>query len=84
MAAKKAVPKLPFRNFFMYREVTDFLESLAKARPNLCRLGSLGQSRQGREVHLLTVTDFKSGDPEDRPGYLIHGNIHAGELAGTH
>ena len=84
MAAKKAVPKLPFRHFFTYREVTDFLESLAELRPNLCRLESLGQSRQGRELHLLTVTDFKSGDPRDRPGYLVHGNIHAGELAGTH
>ena len=30
------------------------------------------------------VADFDSGAPEDRPAYLVHGNIHAGEVAGTH
>jgi len=84
MAKKKAVPQLSFRRFFTYQELTDYLESLAKARPGLCRLESLGASRQGRQVHLLMVTDFRSGNPEDRPGYLVHGNIHACELAGSH
>ena len=84
MAKKKAVPTLPFRDFLTYKEITDFLERLVAARPDLCRLESLGPSREGREVHLLTVTDFTSGAPEDRPAYLIQANIHAGELAGTH
>ena len=84
MKAKKAVPALPFRDFFSYGETADFLEKLAAARPHLCRLQSLGRSREGRAIPLLTVTDFDSGVPEDRPGYLIIGNIHAGELSGTH
>jgi len=84
MARKKALPTLPFRDFLTYPEITDFLERLTAARPELCRLESLGPSREGREVHLLTVTDFASGAPEDRPAYLIQANIHAGELAGTH
>lgn len=84
MAKKKAVPTLPFRRFLTYQETTDFLEHLVRARPDLCRLESLGPSREGREVHLLTVTDFTSGAPEDRPGYLIQANVHAKELAGTH
>ena len=33
---------------------------------------------------MLTVTDFTSGKPEDRPGYLIQANIHAAEVAGAH
>lgn len=84
MAKKKSVPKLPFRHFFTYDEVTDFVEGLSAVRPDLCRLGSLGESRQGRQIHLLTVTDFSTGKAEDKPAYLIHGNIHASELAGTH
>ncbi|MFC1525807.1 M14 family metallopeptidase [Candidatus Latescibacterota bacterium] len=86
MAKKKArpVPTLPFDHFLSYDEVTAFLEKLAAARPEHCALSSLGPSREGRQVHLLTVTDFASGDPEDRPAYLIHGNIHAAEVAGTH
>jgi hypothetical protein len=78
------LPALQFERFFAYEELTDLVIALADARPGLCKLGSLGRSRQGREIHLLTLTDFASGDPEDRPAYLIHGNIHAGEVAGTH
>jgi hypothetical protein len=33
---------------------------------------------------VLTITDPASGPPEDKPAYLIHGNIHAAELSGTH
>lgn len=84
MAETTEIPELSFRAFFTYEEVTDFVNSLASARPDLCRLSSLGTSREGREIHLLTITDYDSGAPEDKPGYLIHGNIHATELSGTH
>ena len=84
MPARKRIPPLPFRNFFAHEELVEFIEALAASRPDLCRLGSLGRSREGREVYLLTITDFVSGSPDDRPGYLVHGNIHAGELSGTH
>jgi len=84
MAMATGIPELSFRAFFTYQEVTDFVESLAAARPDFCRLSSLGKSREGREIHLLTVTDCASGASEDKPGYLIHGNIHATELSGTH
>ena len=84
MARTPRVPVLPFRHFFTYQELQAFLERLCVARPGLCRLSSLGRSREGREIPLLTVTDFASGAPEDRPAYLIHGNIHASELAGSH
>ncbi len=84
MAGKTELAPLQFDHFFTYDEVTRFLNDLCRARPDLCRLGSLGRSREGREQHLLTVTDFGSGCPEDRPAYVIHGNIHAGEVSGTH
>jgi len=84
MAEHTTLPTLAFDHFLTYAELSRFLNDLVLARPNLCRLGSLGHSRQGREIHLLTVTDFSSGEPEDKPAYLIHANIHATELAGTH
>ncbi|MBM3211341.1 hypothetical protein FJZ33_03910 [Candidatus Poribacteria bacterium] len=65
-------------------EVTDFVKSLASSMPDLCQLSSLGKSREGREVHLLTITDFTTGHTDDKPAYLIYGNIHATELSGTH
>ena len=84
MANEIEIPELPFEAFFTYQQVTDFVNSLASARPDLCRLGTLGKSREGREIHLLTITDYDTGAPEDKPAYLIHGNIHAAELSGTH
>jgi hypothetical protein len=80
----RQIPELQFERFFAYDELTAYVHALADARPDLCKLSSLGPSRQGREIHLLTLTDFSSGAPEDRPAYLIHGNIHASEVAGTH
>ena len=82
--ARSYVPELQFDRFFTYGEMVDFVKSLAEACPDLCRLGSLGHSREGREIYVLTITDFGSGAPQDRPAYLIQGNIHATEVAGTH
>ncbi len=75
---------LSFQNFLSFDEVSDFAEALAEAYPGLCKLSSIGKSREGREILLLTITDFSSGSPDDKPAYLIHGNIHAAELAGSH
>ena len=84
MAAKDKVPRLCFDHFFTYAEVTEFLEALAASRPDLVSLSSIGDSREGRAVHLVTITDRSAGAAEDKPAYLIHGNIHATELSGTH
>ncbi len=78
------LPPLSFDHFFTYDEVTAFVHALAESRPDLVRLSSIGQSREGRAVHLLTITDFDAGPPENKPAYLVHGNIHAVELSGTH
>ena len=84
MPKAKRIPALPFEDFFTYDEVTQFVEALAKSCPDLVTLSSIGDSREGRAVHLLTITDSSTGAAEDKPAYLIHGNIHASELSGTH
>lgn len=79
-----SLPALDYQEFYTYEDVDDFVAALSAARPNLCQVDSLGHSREDRDIHLLTITDFESGSPDDRPAYLIHANIHAVELAGTH
>lgn len=82
---RSALPELPFEHFLTFAEVTAFVEALAAAAgPDLVELSSLGQSREGRALHLLTLTDRSTGPASAKPGYLIHGNIHAAELSGTH
>jgi len=80
----RAVPTLPFRHFLTYAEMEAFLDKLVAARPTLATLHSLGPSREGRQVLCLTLTDPATGPADDKPAYLIHGNIHAAELSGTH
>ena len=80
----RRIPSLPFRGFLTYAEMEAFLRKLVAARPTLAALDSLGESREGRQVYCLTLTDPRTGAPEDKPAYLIHGNIHAPELSGTH
>ncbi len=79
-----ALPPVPFAGFLTSAEVTQYVQSLAAARPGYCRLESLGPSREGRPLHLLVLSDLRTGRAEDRPAYLIHANIHAVEVAGTH
>ena len=82
--AARVLPALPFRDFFTTSEMEDFIAGLAAARPKLCSVSSIGTSREGRELRLLTITDPATGEAGDKPAYLIHGNIHATEVAGTH
>ncbi len=66
-----------------YAGITDICRRLAAAHPNLVQLSSIGKSYQGREMWILTVTDFKKGKPEEKPGFYVDGNIHSNEVQGT-
>ncbi len=78
------VPVLPFTHFLTFAEVSAYASRLVASRPGLATLTSIGTSREGRPLLMLTLTDPSTGAAHDKPAYLIHGNIHATELAGTH
>ena len=78
------IPILPFEHFWRYDELIGFVNELAAACPDRLRLSTLGVSREGRAIPLLTITDPSTGAAEDKPAYLIHGNIQAAELSGAH
>ncbi len=75
---------IQYDHFYTYSEIDAFAQKLAGRHPGLCRVGSLGTSRQGRDIQLLTLTDFTSGRAEDRPGFAIHAGLHAHEPASAH
>ena len=70
-----------FRSAYLgYAELTAQLQTWAQAYPELCRLTSLGQTPEGREIWLLTL----GPDPDRvRPAAWVDGNLHAVELAGS-
>ena len=64
------------------REANAWAEALAADYPGLVRIGSLGESREGRRMTLLTVTDFSTGAAEAKRAIYVQGGIHSRELSG--
>lgn len=70
-----------FRHRYLdYHELTEQLQSWAKAYPDLVRLESAGRTLEGRDIWIMTL-----GQQPDqvRPAVWIDGNMHASELCGT-
>ena len=84
-AGSPKAPKviLNWDRFYDHAAIGEIGRRLQAAHPNTCRLSSIGKSFQGREMWLLTVTDFTKGDPDKKPAMYIDGNIHSNEVQGT-
>lgn len=63
--------------------ITEICKKIAAAYPNLAKLESIGKSYKGRDIWCLTITDFKKGNPDSKPGMYIDGNIHSNEIQGA-
>ena len=77
------MPKVRFNKFYRYNELTRLLKAYAKEYPNLFRLQSIGKSFEGRDVWLVTATNFRSGDDADKPALWVDANLHATEVTGS-
>jgi murein tripeptide amidase MpaA len=73
----------PFNRYLKYDELTCLLKDLTAQYPALLRMESIGKSHEGREVWLLTVTNFATGVDVEKPGFWVDGNLHASEVAGS-
>ena len=78
-------PKVPisWNRYNDHAGITEICRKIVKAYPNLARLESIGKSYEGRDIWCLTITDFKSGDADRKPGMYIDGNIHSNEVQGA-
>ncbi len=84
-AGAPADPLVPaqWNRYHSYAEAAKLLRALANAHPNRARLQSLGRSFGGREMWLLTITNFDKGPELERPAFWIDGGIHANEIQGV-
>ncbi len=71
-----------YDHFYAYDELTDTLRTWTEEAPNLCALESIGESYEGRDIWLVTVTNTETGAHLDKPGFLIEANIHSMEWTG--
>ncbi|MCA0361069.1 MAG: M14 family metallopeptidase [Armatimonadetes bacterium] len=77
------MPNRPQDRYLRYAELTELLQSYAAEHPDLIQISSIGQSFEGREIWMATVTDFETGPPENKPGFWMDGNIHATEVSAS-
>lgn len=75
--------RMSWNRYHDYAQITQFGKDLVKAYPNLVKIESIGKSFEGRDIWVLTLTDFKTGEEKNKPGFYIDGGIHANELQGV-
>jgi hypothetical protein len=78
-----ALPVPRFDTFYRHDELSQLLHDYAAAAPGLVRVESIGKSHEGRDIWVATVTNFSTGDAEDKPAFWADGNIHASELTAS-
>jgi murein tripeptide amidase MpaA len=77
------MPNTKFNRFYRYHELTRLLKAYAKEYPDFIRLESIGKSHEGRDVWLVTATNFPSGVDTEKPAFWVDGNIHASEVTAS-
>lgn len=66
-----------------FAELEVFLKDVADQYPGLTNLSSLGKSFQGRDLWLLTITNFETGPPESKPALWVDGGVDSDEVVST-
>jgi murein tripeptide amidase MpaA len=72
-----------FDTYYRYEDITRFLIDWAEKYSGLCRVDSLGQSYEGRDIWVVTLTNFDTGPDQEKPAYWVDGNIHATEVSAS-
>jgi hypothetical protein len=72
-----------WNKYYDHAGITEICKKIAAAYPDLAKLESIGKSFKGRDIWVLTISDFRKGDPARKPGMYIDGNIHSNEVQGA-
>jgi murein tripeptide amidase MpaA len=77
------MPAPRFDHLHTYAELTDALEHLAAAAPELMTVEVAGTSHEGRSIWLATVTNTATGPHDEKPAIFVEANIHATEITAS-
>jgi len=75
------MPDIHFDSYYCYDDLTRLLHDYATEFPDLVQVESIGQSYEGRDIWLATVTNSAAGPAGEKPALWIDGNIHASEVS---
>jgi Zinc carboxypeptidase len=74
---------ISWNKYYDHAGISEICKKIAAAYPTLAKLESIGKSFKGRDLWVLSITDFKKGDPDKKPAMYIDGNIHSNEVQGA-
>lgn len=77
------MPDIAFDRYYRYDELTELLRAYASEHLDLIELEAIGQSHEGRDIWMVTVTDKSTGAAKDKPAFWCDGNIHASEVSAS-
>ncbi|MFN8139230.1 MAG: M14 family metallopeptidase [Fimbriimonadales bacterium] len=77
------MPDVKFDRYYRHDELVSFLYGYAQEFPDLVQLDVIGSSFEGRDIHLVTVTNKRTGAHQDKPAFWCDGNIHASEVSAS-
>ena len=62
------MPQIAFDRFYRYDELSALLHAFAQEHAELVAIESIGQSHEGRDIFVLTVTNAATGPASEKPG----------------
>jgi hypothetical protein len=72
--------EVAWNRYYDWKGVTEIVQRLAAAYPNLCTLESIGKSYEGRDLWAVTITNRETGNDAEKPAMYIDAAIHANEI----
>jgi murein tripeptide amidase MpaA len=75
------MPAIAFDRYYRYDELSELLRQYVAEYPELLTLETIGQSYEGRDIQVVSVTNQSTGSAADKPALWVDGNIHATELS---
>lgn len=71
-----------YDHYYLHDEITATLKKYAETYPDYTSLVSLNKTPEGRDIWLFSLTDKRTGDFSEKPGYCMNGPVHAQEVIG--
>ena len=77
------MPAVATDRFYRYAELVELIHAIAREHPDLVTVEAIGRSYEGRDIHVVTVTQASTGPASEKPAFWVDGNIHATEVAAS-
>lgn len=72
--------EVAWNRYYDHAAITQVLQRLNRAYPDLTELVSLGKSVMGKDIWMIRITNGRTGDHLSKPGMFINANIHGNEI----